>query len=135
MRFFDWKLILQFYATIAIPILYLIDLVITNKYSDTMYIPPFVVILGIIVSVIGLILWSLSYLHLGKSFGVLPKKTKRVSKGLYKYFRHPMYVSIWLTFFGLAIANKSFQGVVFLNLVLLPVLFFRAKLEERKLYD
>jgi len=130
-----WNLVWSFYITLAIPILYLLNLLLIYSYRNTLNLPNSMVMLGIIISIIGIMLWITSYFHLGFSFGVLPKKTKRVKKGLYKYLKHPMYVSIWLTFFGLSFSFKSLQGIIFLIFLLLPVFIIRAKIEEKYLYD
>jgi protein-S-isoprenylcysteine O-methyltransferase Ste14 len=74
-------------------------------------------------------------MNLGMSFGVLPKKQKRIKTGFYKYLRHPMYVGIWSTFLGLSLANASWQGLVFLNILMTPLLFIRAIFEDKKLTD
>lgn len=130
-----WNLVWSFYITLSIPILYLLNLLVIYYYRNTFELPDTIVILGIIISIIGIFLWIVSYLHLGFSFGVLPKKIKRVKKGLYKYLKHPMYLAIWLTFLGLAFSFRSLQGVIFLNFLLLPVFIIRAKIEEKYLYD
>lgn len=89
--------------------------------------------LGIILSFSGIIFWITSYLNLGHSFGVIPQKQKRVRKGLYKYVNHPMYMAIFITFLGISIANASWQGLIFLNLIIVPLLFVRAYFEDKNL--
>lgn len=128
-----WKLVWQFVATLTIPLLYLLNINIILNNPQTYKSPFIVVLLGIIIAILGLFLWITSYVNLGKSFGVLPIKQKRVKNGLYKHFNHPMYVGIWATFLGLSLANQSWQGLVFLNIVITPLLFIRALLEEKKL--
>ena len=130
-----WNLVWSFYLTIAIPILYLLNLLTLFTYRNTLNLSPTFVLLGIAISCLGIIIWVLSYFHLGTSFGVLPKKTKRIKKGLYKFIRHPMYLGIWLTFLGLTFSFKSLQGMIFLNFLLLPILVVRTKIEEKYLYD
>jgi len=130
-----WKLVWQFVATLTIPLLYLLNINITFNNPQTYKSPFVMVLLGIIIAVLGVFLWITSIVNLGKSFGVLPKKQKRVRTGLYKHFNHPMYVGIWATFLGLSLANQSWQGLAFLNIVILPLLFIRAVFEEKKLTD
>lgn len=130
-----WNLVWQFIGTIFIPLLYLTNIFIAfnNPYS---FKPTFsLVLLGVVLAFLGLILWIASYINLGKSFGVLPQKQKKITKGVYKYFNHPMYIAIWLTFLGISLANASWQSLVFLNVVITPLLFIRALLEEKKLTD
>lgn len=130
-----WKLVWSFYVTFAIPLLYLANIALSYFYPNTLSLPFFFSLIGILVSVIGLVIWILSYFYLGKSFGVLPQKQKRITKGLYGYFNHPMYVGIFLTFLGLSFSNLSAFGLVFLFLVITPILFLRARLEDKKLTD
>lgn len=129
----NWKLVFSFYGTILIPLLYLINILIAFKNPKTFSAPFSLVIMGILIAILGITMWIISYINLGKSFGVLPKKQKKVKTGLYKYFKHPMYIAIFLCFLGISLANASWQGLVFLNLVITPLLFIRAILEEKKL--
>ncbi|EKD90211.1 MAG: isoprenylcysteine carboxyl methyltransferase [uncultured bacterium] len=129
----NWKLVFSFWATLFIPLLYLVNIYIAAIYGNTFNISLQLRFLGIILSMVGIIFWIVSYINLGKSFGVLPKKQKRVNKGLYKYFNHPMYMAIFTTFLGMSIANASWQGLIFLNIVILPILFIRAHFEDKNL--
>ena len=131
----NWKLVFSFWATITIPLLYILNIYIAAVTSDTFLAPIELRILGIAVTVFGLIFWVISYINLGGSFGVLPKKQKEVKKGLYKYFNHPMYIGISAVMIGLAIANASWQGLIFYNLILLPVLIIRSRAEEKILIN
>ena len=129
----NWKLVFSFWATLFIPLLYLVNIYIAAIYGNTFNISLQLRFLGIILSMVGIIFWIISYINLGHSFGVLPKKQKRVTKGLYKYFNHPMYMAIFTTFLGMSIANASWQGLIFLNIVILPILFIRAHFEDKNL--
>ena len=128
-----WNLVWQFVATLLVPLLYLLNIEIILKTPASFSSPFFFIAGGTLIAIAGLIIWAVSHINLGKSFGVLPQKQKRIKKGIYKYLRHPMYVGIYVTFFGLSLANQSWQGLVFLNLILLPLLFIRAFFEEKKL--
>lgn len=130
-----WNLVASFLGTLLIPLLYLINIKIAFQTSGSFSATYYFIILGVLISVSGLIIWVVSYINLGRSFGILPRKQKRVKKGLYKYFNHPMYIGIYLTFLGISIANRSWQGLFFLNLVILPLLFVRAIFEEKKLVN
>lgn len=130
-----WNLVWQFVGTILIPLLYLTNILIAFANPHSFKAAFSLVYLGLILAFLGLALWILSYINLGKSFGVLPQKQKRVKKGVYKYLNHPMYVGIWLTFLGISLANASYQALVFLNVVITPLLFIRAMLEEKQLIN
>lgn len=130
-----WNLVLSFYLTLFIPLLYLVNLSVIYFTSKSLNLPLFVVILGLVTAAIGTVLWIISFYSLRKVFGVLPQKQKRIRTGIYKYSNHPMYIGIYLCFFGLSLAEQSWQGLTFLNLVLLPLLFVRAIFEEKNLTD
>lgn len=130
-----WKLVFEFVATIIIPLLYLINIQIIGVTPNTVNFPVTLRIIGVPVAVLGLFIWIVSMINLGRSFGVLPQKQKRVKTGFYKYMDHPMYVGIWCAFLGLSIANASWPGLIFLNLLMTPLLFLRAHFEGKNLVD
>lgn len=103
--------------------------------GHTVKIPLSLIFLGFFFALLGCTGWIICFINLGKSFGVLPQRQKRIHRGLYKFTSHPMYISIWLAFLGLSLANESWEGLVFLNIVTIPVLFIRATLENKKLYE
>ena len=127
------KNILAFYGTIGVPLLYLFILHIIFNTRNTLIVSSSVHYWGLGVGVVGLIVWILSYIYLGKAFGVLPKKQKIVSRGVYKFFKHPMYIGISMTFVGLSIAMGSLPGLVLTLIILVPLLIVRATFEEKKL--
>lgn len=129
----DWKKVWSIYATLGIPLLYLYNILLAYQYGNTMRISPRLGILGLLLAVCGAGIWIVSYVNLGFSFGVLPQKQKKVTRGLYAYINHPMYVGIWCTFVGLSIANASLPGLLFLTLIITPLLTIRAHFEEKKL--
>jgi protein-S-isoprenylcysteine O-methyltransferase Ste14 len=127
----NWKLVFEFVLTIFIPLLYLLNIDIafqTPEFSNELLPLRF---LGIVITIFGLIFWILSYINLGRSFGVLPQKQKEVTSGLYKYFSHPMYIGISATLIGFSLANASFKGLIFFDLLILPMLIIRSRFEEK----
>ena len=129
-----WNYILEFYGTIGIPLLYLTILSMAASGGD-LNAPVVFQLFGIACLFIGLIFWVISYFQLGTNFGVLPRKQKRVTAGLYSRYHHPMYIGITLTFFGLSLANQSIKGLLGVTILLIPVLYIRAKYEEKRLHD
>ena len=129
-----WKLVIEFILTLIIPILYLVNILIIIKNPNSVDFPQTIRMLGIIIATFGLTVWFISFINLGKSFGVLPQKQKKINKGLYKYFNHPMYIGICCAFLGLSMANASWQGLIFLNIFMTPLLFIRAYFEDKNLY-
>lgn len=126
------KYVLEFYGTVAVPLLYA-GVLYAVFLGGTILVPTFFRLFGLAISLLGLVVWLVSYLQLGRSFGVLPTVQKKVTTGLYARYKHPMYIGITLTYLGLSLANESIIGLLATILILLPVLVVRAKLEERKL--
>ncbi len=125
---------MEFYGTVGVPLLYLSNLWLV-KESGGLALSDAIKVIGLVVGLVGIAMWILSYLSLAGSFGVLPRKQKKVKKGVYRYFRHPMYLGIMFTFLGLSVANESLRGFVFSLVVMLPILMLRAHFEEKKLID
>lgn len=123
----------EFYLTLGVPLLYLFILYIIKESTHTMYFTFPYLIVGLPLTCAGLILWLLSYVHLGKSFGVLPKQQKRVRSGVYKHIPHPMYGGIGMAFIGFSLLFQSRYGLIMTCVVLIPLLVIRAVLEDRAL--
>ena len=126
------KNVLQFYGTIGVPVIYAVGLWLVTQ-SNTLDVGSNWQVTGLGIGVLGIVLWIVSYLHLGKHFGVLPRAQTRVRTGVYAVIRHPMYKGIFMTYFGLAIAARSEAGLVYTSLVLFPLLYFRAGAEDKLL--
>lgn len=125
-------MILEFYLTITIPLIYLLGLIII---SPSIFAVPYTLysLIGLIFTILGLVLWIWSYLSLGLSLTVLPKAQKLVTTGPYKYFSHPIYLAIILTFFGLSLASGSVPGLLYTIVIIIPLNIIRAKKEEKTL--
>ncbi len=127
-----FTLVLKFYATVLVPLVYGFNLWLIGARNGNNFSVGFRV-MGVILGVIGIVMWIVSFKSLGKSFGVLPRKQRRIRAGIYGVMKHPMYVGIGLTFGGLALANGSLLGLLFAVLVLGPLLIIRAMMEEKML--
>ncbi len=120
--------------TIAVPSLYLLALVLAWwAPKDFGFGQRALALLGLGVGLCGIGLWVLAMWHLGKSLAVLPGGDRLVTHGVYKFLRHPVYLGIDLTFLGLFLAIGSTAGMIYLVLVVLPLNFARARLEEKAL--
>jgi len=83
----------------------------------------------------GLLLWIYATFCLGKSLAVLPGSDVLVSRGIYRYIRHPMYIGITLTLFGLLFACGSVFGMIYLAVIVTPLNLFRVRREEAALLE
>jgi len=126
----------RFFLNILVPSLYLFPLVFAYLgpknfgfgYDGLVY-------AGLTVGAAGVILWILSMLTLGPSLAVLPGTDCLVTRGVYRYLRHPIYVGIVLTLSGLFLACGSAICLVYVFAVVVPLNIFRAKAEEQVLQE
>ena len=123
-------------VTIAVPSLYLLALIVAwLAPKDFGFGQRALALLGLGVGLAGMGLWILAMFHLGKSLAVLPGGDRLVTHGVYRVLRHPVYLGIELTFLGLFLALGSTAGMIYLALVVLPLNFVRARLEEKSLLE
>ena len=112
----------RFLLNILVPSLYLLPLLFAYfgpknfgfGYSKLVY-------TGLVISAIGVALWVLSMLTLGPSLAVLPGTDRLVTRGVYRYMRHPIYVGIVLTLSGLFLACGSTICLVYVFTVVIPL--------------
>jgi protein-S-isoprenylcysteine O-methyltransferase Ste14 len=57
-----------------------------------------------------------------------------ISNGIYKYIRHPMYLSIFVLTLPLVFSNLNIFSII-IYLLLLTTLYFKSKLEEKYLCE
>lgn len=98
--------------------------------------PPIIILIlifSLLIIFLGLLLWTSAYFYLGKSFSILPKAQKLITNGPYRFFQHPIYTGIFLTFLGLSLASNSIPGTLYTLLCLGPINLTRAKKEEKEL--
>lgn len=81
-----------------------------------------------IMAIIGFMVSTLALFELGTSFGVSPTKRSIKNGGLYRYFRHPMYL-------GYVIAESGFMLLAPINIGLfalsVAMYWVRAKIENK----
>jgi protein-S-isoprenylcysteine O-methyltransferase Ste14 len=90
-------------------------------------------ILAIILFITGLLigLWALNHNQLG-NFNIQPKLkegSSLITTGIYKYIRHPMYLSVLTTMFSFVLSTANLLEIL-LFISLLLVLLLKAKREE-----
>ena len=126
----------RFLLNILIPSLYLLPLLFAYLvpknfgfgYEELVY-------TGLAIGAAGVVLWVLSMLTLGTSLAVLPGTDRLVTRGVYRYMRHPIYVGIILTLSGLFLACGSGICLVYVFMVVIPLNIFRARVEEKILHQ
>ena len=126
----------KFALDVLIPLFYFLPLAVAwfrPKNFGFGYPALVPVVLGI--GLIGLGLWIVATLHLGKALAVLPGSDILVAKGVYKWLRHPMYMGILFTLLGLMVACGSLFGLIYIFVVVIPLNIVRAHLEEKALLE
>jgi protein-S-isoprenylcysteine O-methyltransferase Ste14 len=77
-------------------------------------------------------LWALTHNRLG-NFHIQPKMRENaqlITTGIYRYIRHPMYLSLLTTMFAFVVATTTLIEIV-LFMGLIVVLLLKAKREEK----
>ena len=120
--------------TVLVPSLYLLALAITwfaPKHFGFGMRP--LVYVGLTVGLSGVALWIVAMACLGKSLAVLPGAERLVTHGVYRFIRHPVYLGIDMTLFGLFLAVGSTVGMIYFCLVVIPLNIIRSRLEDKAL--
>ncbi|MBT5027046.1 MAG: isoprenylcysteine carboxylmethyltransferase family protein [Nitrospinaceae bacterium] len=124
----------RFVLNILVPLSYLFPLVLAYLGPKNFGFGfPGLVYAGLSVGAVGVLLWIAATWTLGSSLAVLPGTDQLVTKGVYRVFRHPIYVGIVLTLTGLFIACGSALCLVYVLVVVIPLNIFRARAEEQVL--
>ena len=96
---------------------------------------PFSYFLGILIIIIAFIIMLVSIKDLGRNLSPFPKpinNSNLVTKGIYRFTRHPMYYSLILISFGFFIINLSIY-YLFLTISLALIIKLKIVLEEQYL--
>lgn len=102
-------------------------LFIPSATSTTAFgVPEIVVTLGMILQIIGLV-------SINTSFGIVPAHRTIKTQGLYKFVRHPIYLSYLLVIIGYFIANISMWNIL-IFIISISFLLLRIINEERYLF-
>ncbi len=89
-------------------------------------------IVGVIIANIGLVFSMVATYNLRKSFSVFIQVSSVVTRGLYRYVRHPIYFGYILSVLGVSLATPRLYFFL-LAVVYVLITVKRAVLEERKI--
>jgi protein-S-isoprenylcysteine O-methyltransferase Ste14 len=126
----------RFLLNIVVPLAYLFPLVLAYlgpKDFGFGFRP--LVYAGLSIGAVGVLLWISAMWTLGSSLAVLPGTDQLVTKGVYRIFRHPVYIGIVLTLSGLFVACGSSPCLIYVLVVVIPLNIFRARAEEEVLLE
>lgn len=125
----------KFFLDLSIPSLYLLPLLIVFFLpKDFGFGNESLVPLSLIIGLSGLVLWIAGMACLGKALRILPETDSIVARGVYRFIRHPIYVGIVCTHFGLFFACGSTFGMIYLFVIIIPLNIIRAQLEEKAMF-
>ena len=90
---------------------------------------------GFLITIIAFIILLFAIKDLGRNLSPFPRPIKNsnlVTKGIYRFTRHPMYYSLIFISFGVFITKLSFY-YLFLSISLVLIIRFKISLEEKYL--
>jgi pimeloyl-ACP methyl ester carboxylesterase/protein-S-isoprenylcysteine O-methyltransferase Ste14 len=91
-------------------------------------------LLGLLLAIVGAGTSLLAIWHLGDSFSVFVQQRRIVESGPYRFFRHPIYLGHAIRMIGYWVMT-TFTHHLVLTVVGIALLFYRARLEERRLQE
>jgi protein-S-isoprenylcysteine O-methyltransferase Ste14 len=93
--------------------------------------------MGLIISILGLVVIILSILQLNKNLTPFPTPKDNsvlIENGMYKLVRHPIYSGLILLFVGYGVYQNSLYKVI-ITFLLLLLFHFKTKYEEQQLQN
>lgn len=94
--------------------------------------------LGIVLMALGIVVREWAIFVLGKGFTVkvhVQEKGKLITRGPYKYVRHPSYTGGFLTIIGLPLAIGTWFGLIVVLMINLITYSYRMNIEEKALVE
>jgi protein-S-isoprenylcysteine O-methyltransferase Ste14 len=87
---------------------------------------------GLIFELFGVVLTQVARVYMGRSFGILPANRGIVSKGPFRWVRHPIYFGWLILSIGYAMSYPNERNIM-LIVVTLPFMVWRINQEEAHL--
>lgn len=87
---------------------------------------------GLSVELLGIVIAQVARVYMGRSFGILPANRGIVSKGPFRWVRHPVYFGWLVLSIGYAIVFASERNAVLIAMTL-PFMIWRINQEEKLL--
>ena len=123
--------LLESFYPIFVVIFHLIGATLLATKTSSHYVPH-IHLIGLILCVSGVTLNLASLWQLKSSFSIMVEVRKLVNKGVYRFFRHPLYTGEMTHLLGLCLLFNNHFAYSFFRVVLVMQVS-RALLEERKL--
>jgi len=125
-------------AVMGITFILLFIAPILNHFEIGKIVYYWVGIIGFLVGGIGIVVRCMAFYALGRFFTRTLQKSENhtlITNGIYKYIRHPGYLSDILIFLGVGIALLNWIPVVFVVATYPATYCYRIKMEERMLIE
>ena len=122
------KIIKEYYPNILVALQFGIIgvmIIFSHNFFDSIY-PLAIFLVGL-----GIGVWALLHNKLG-NFNIQPKlkeNSQLITTGVYRYIRHPMYLSVTIVMLSTLIASPTLIEII-LFIALIVVLLLKAKREE-----
>jgi protein-S-isoprenylcysteine O-methyltransferase Ste14 len=84
---------------------------------------------GLIFELFGIVLSQVARVYMGRSFGVLPANRRIVSKGPFRWVRHPIYFGWLILSIGYAMSYPNDRNIILIATTL-PLMVWRIDQEE-----
>ena len=95
-------------------------------------------VFGLLLGVIGLVIRYVAFTTLGRFFSRTLREAENhtlVTSGIYKYIRHPGYLSDFLIFIGVALAMRNLISLIIIPVTFTPAYAYRIHVEENMLIE
>lgn len=93
-------------------------------------------VLGLLLGMAGLVIRYFAFTTLGRFFSRTLREAENhtlVTSGIYKYIRHPGYLSDFLIFIGIALAMNNLISTIVVPATFVPAYVYRIHIEEKML--
>ena len=138
-----YKLKIFFKSAYELTLVFLQFFIISLHFFKWEFIPekqiiqvtPFSYFVGFLIIIIAFIILLVAIKDLGRNLSPFPRpiiNSNLVTKGIYRFTRHPMYYSLIFISFGVFITKLSIY-YLFLSISLILIIKFKIDLEERYL--
>ncbi|MBN1374096.1 isoprenylcysteine carboxylmethyltransferase family protein [Candidatus Dojkabacteria bacterium] len=95
--------------------------------------PTWLETVGIIMFFLGITMYTIGLNNLSIQTAFFESSKTLVTTGIYSIVRHPLYTAVAITYLGAGIWNQSIAGILTTLFILIPVLFYFAREEEKDL--
>ena len=95
-------------------------------------------VLGLLLGMIGLVIRYVAFTTLGRFFSRTLREAENhalITSGIYKYIRHPGYLSDFLIFIGVALAMNNLISMIMIPVTFAPAYAYRIHVEEKMLIE